>query len=83
MPLQRCEDGGKGWRWGDKGKCYTGPGAKKKAIKQGVAIEGPKKFAAKANKIKASQRDIIGAVNELSLVKRIATMLEMMKRGIR
>jgi len=46
MPLQRCGEGG--WRWGKEGKCYTGPGAKKKAIKQGIVIEGPKKFAAKA-----------------------------------
>ena len=36
MPLKRCA-GGKGWQWGDKGKCYTGPGAKKKAIKQALA----------------------------------------------
>ena len=42
MPVKRCNSGGKsGWKWGDKGKCYTGPGAKKKAIKQGVAIEAP------------------------------------------
>lgn len=40
MPLQRCTQNGKsGWRWGKSGKCYTGPGAKKKAIKQKVAIE--------------------------------------------
>jgi hypothetical protein len=43
MPLKRCtttEDGKtkNGWKYGDQGKCYTGPGAKKKAIKQGVAI---------------------------------------------
>jgi hypothetical protein len=44
MPLQRCGDGGKGWRWGKSGKCYLGPGAKKKAIKQGLAVEGPDKF---------------------------------------
>ena len=35
MPLQRCD--GDGWRWGKAGKCYKGPGAKKKAIKQGLA----------------------------------------------
>jgi len=46
MPLQRC--GNNGWKWGKQGHCYTGPGAKKKAIKQGLAIEGPEKFAAKA-----------------------------------
>lgn len=42
MPLQRC--GKNGWRWGQNGKCYEGPGGKKKAIKQGLAIEGPAKF---------------------------------------
>lgn len=45
MPLKKCSDNEKsGWKWGDAGKCYTGPDAKKKAIRQGVAIEGPKKF---------------------------------------
>jgi hypothetical protein len=44
MPLTKCTSNGKsGWKWGDAGHCYTGPGAKKKAIKQGVA-EGPEKF---------------------------------------
>jgi len=37
MPLQRCGEGNKGWRWGEKGQCYSGPNAKKKAIKQGLA----------------------------------------------
>lgn len=49
MPLQTCTlDDKPGYRWGDAGKCYTyEPGneasrkaAKKKAIRQGVAIEG-------------------------------------------
>jgi hypothetical protein len=45
MPLKRCsENKDSGWKWGDAGKCYTGRDAKKKAIKQGVAIEGPRKF---------------------------------------
>lgn len=45
MPLKKCEEGKKsGWKWGDNGKCYTGPDAKKQAIKQGIAIEGPSKF---------------------------------------
>jgi len=49
MPLKKCSVNGKsGWKWGDQGHCYTGPGGKKKAIKQGVAVEGPKKFAAMA-----------------------------------
>lgn len=43
MPLKRCEENG--WRWGDQGKCYHGKDAKKKAIKQGLAIHGPEKFS--------------------------------------
>lgn len=39
MPLKQCQIGGKsGWKWGDSGKCYTGPDAKKKAIAQAIAI---------------------------------------------
>lgn len=46
MPLKRCSDNGKsGWKWGDQGTCYTGKEGKNQAIKQGVAIEGPEKFA--------------------------------------
>ena len=45
MPLKKCSNDGKsGYKWGDSGNCYTGPDAKKKAIKQGIAIEGPEKF---------------------------------------
>lgn len=41
MPLKQCESGGEsGWKWGDSGKCYTGPGAKQKAIRQALAIGG-------------------------------------------
>lgn len=44
MPLQRCQVGNKlGWRWGKKGKCYTGGNAKQKALKQALAI-GKGKF---------------------------------------
>ena len=46
MPLSRCGDNG--WKWGSEGKCYTGKDAKQKAIRQGVAIEGPEKFSQKA-----------------------------------
>lgn len=46
MPLKQCNvDGKSGWKWGDSGHCYTGPEGKKKAIKQGIAIEGPEKFS--------------------------------------
>jgi soluble P-type ATPase len=45
MPLKKCTKNGiSGWKWGDQGSCYTGSGAKKKAIKQGIAIEGVDKF---------------------------------------
>lgn len=37
MPLMRCEHNG--WKYGESGKCYHGPNAKKKAIKQAVAIQ--------------------------------------------
>ena len=49
MPLKKCTiDNKAGYKWGDAGKCYTGPEGKKKAIKQGVAVEGPEKFSQKA-----------------------------------
>jgi len=49
MPLKKCTVESKaGYQWGDTGKCYTGPEGKKKAIKQGVAVEGPEKFSQKA-----------------------------------
>lgn len=39
MPLQRCKVKGKlGWKWGQSGKCYLGPGAIAKARKQEAAI---------------------------------------------
>lgn len=45
MPLKKCsQDGKSGWQWGDSGKCYVGKDAKRKAIKQGIAVEGPEKF---------------------------------------
>ncbi len=40
MPIQKCNIQGKlGLKYGDSGKCYSGPDAKKKAAKQGQAIE--------------------------------------------
>lgn len=39
MPLKRCQtDGKQGWKWGDAGKCYTGPDARQKAMAQALAI---------------------------------------------
>jgi len=61
MPLQNCTDSGKsGWRWGKGGKCYTGPQGQKKAIQQGISIEGPEKFQkmASSGRIDISEHDI-------------------------
>ena len=39
MPLKKCKSKGKsGTKFGNKGKCYTGAGGKKKAAKQARAI---------------------------------------------
>jgi hypothetical protein len=40
MPVHKAKtaSGKSGWQWGRSGKVYTGAGAKKKAIKQGVAV---------------------------------------------
>jgi len=39
MPIQKCQSKGKsGYKYGESGKCYVGKEAKKKAIKQGLAI---------------------------------------------
>lgn len=42
MPLMRCGKDGQGWKYGENGKCYIGKDAKKKAIKQGLAINDGK-----------------------------------------
>ena len=40
MPVMRCTKGGKsGYKYGKSGTCYTGPGARAKAAKQGRAIK--------------------------------------------
>lgn len=40
MPVMRClSKGKKGFKWGDSGKCFTGPQGKAKAEKQGRAIK--------------------------------------------
>lgn len=40
MPLKKVKRGKQTcWKWGDKGKVYCGPGAKKKALRQGRAIK--------------------------------------------
>jgi len=40
MPVKKCKAKGKsGRKYGSKGKCYTGKGAKGKAAKQGRAVK--------------------------------------------
>ena len=58
MPLKKCSiDGKSGWKWGDQGHCYPGKEGKKKAIKQGIAIEGsPEKFA----QVQKSEGEYVG-----------------------
>ena len=64
MPLKKCQSDDKdGWKWGKSGKCYTGPDAKKQAIKQGIAIEGPEKFSQKA-----SEEDIYLSKEEIKSI---------------
>lgn len=36
MPIKKC---GSGYKYGNSGKCYTGKGARKKAVKQAQAIK--------------------------------------------
>tara|TARA_Y100001951_G_scaffold96648_1_gene95552 strand:- start:2140 stop:2517 length:378 start_codon:yes stop_codon:yes gene_type:complete len=64
MPLKKCTiDSKAGYKWGDDGKCYTGPEGKKKAIKQGVAVEGPEKFSQKAR-----EHNIFLSTNDIKAV---------------
>ena len=37
MPVKPCGRGGR--KWGNRGKCYTGPGARAKAARQGRAVK--------------------------------------------
>lgn len=48
MPLKRCQSNGRpGWKWGDRGKCYTyrkgdkagSARARRKALQQARAIK--------------------------------------------
>ena len=43
MPLKKCFRRLKpGWKWSDRGFCFTGLNAKAKAMRQGMAIEAKK-----------------------------------------
>lgn len=68
MPINKCSaNGTSGFRWGTKGKCYTGPGAKKKAIKQGYA-EDPTHFKEEVSASEELQRVI---AEEFTVVERM------------
>ena len=39
MPVIRCSVNGEpGWKWGEGGKCYTGPDGRQQAEAQGRAV---------------------------------------------
>lgn len=58
MPVKTCTENGKsGHKWGDSGKCYTGPGSRQKAIKQGQAI--------KAQSSKSRIQELLESIEEV------------------
>ena len=85
MPLKKCSvDNNSGYKWGDSGKCYTGPEGKKLAIKQGIAIEGPEKFSkkVKAGEVILTEKDyelVDASLDELGVKMgdRVAFALEL------
>jgi hypothetical protein len=66
-------DGKSGYKWGNSGKCYTGPDAKTKAALQGRAIEANK--ALEAKKAMEAMEEKQGAPFA-SVLKAIVTILE-------
>ena len=63
MPLQKCSSNGmSGWKYGNSGKCYTGPDGKKKAIKQGLAENNGKWSNASNEEI--TEQEIKDVMNE-------------------
>jgi hypothetical protein len=68
MPLKQCsKDGKSGWKYGDSGKCYIGPGAKKKAIKQGLAEQynGGHKFVGAVNDLLSTPECSLAEIQEV------------------
>lgn len=67
MPIEKCTVNGKsGFRYGKSGKCYTGPGAGKKAAKQGIAEDGEAKFKQEMSKgVSISNDEVETAIAEL------------------
>ena len=66
MPLEQVKKGEEVcWRWGSSGKVYCGSDAKRQAIKQGLAIDGPsqvKKMLTKSSDV--SDIELLGAIRE-------------------
>lgn len=76
MPLQKCTDNGKsGYKWGDSGHCYTGPGAKKKALKQGQAIEINKHAKGEKNELNVVNAELIACEKEESILEQTLSNL--------
>lgn len=79
MPIKSCKMGGKpGFKYGDSGKCYSySPGnkesmmaAKKKAIKQGLAIGGGKLVESVLNDLMDESGSTL---EQVELVKMVAS----------
>lgn len=51
MPLERCGSGNSGWKVHNTNKCFTGPGARERALKMLQAIEISKHNRAKSEQI--------------------------------
>lgn len=72
MPAKRCQiNGTEGWKWGDEGKCYTGPDGKKKAISQGIAIEGGDISEYAVDKVSVDYDDTASTAKGKELLKRL------------
>lgn len=72
MPVKECQINGiSGWKWGDEGKCYSGPNGKKKAIAQGIAIEGGDISNYDANKVSVDYDDTASTAKGKELLKRL------------
>ena len=61
MPVKTCTVNGKsGYKWGDKGKCYTGPNSRQKALEQGRAIEANKSKSTRMDELIRELDNVIG-----------------------
>ncbi len=67
MPLQKVKRGDETcWRWGDEGAVYCGKDGKRKALRQGYAID-PKKFREEmADSSDTTAEEVAEAVAELA-----------------